>query len=137
MNALDDLSGTLVLVHPALPVDPAGQQNQIGMITSADTGHDDFFVTFGKGAPALYSADALLVLKPSNDIHQSALDNHLQLDVADFKSLLSMAMLRQSGKYTDVRKALEMVMSNNRLIAHATVPLDEALDLKQVQILQR
>jgi hypothetical protein len=137
MNALNDLSGTLVLVHPALPHDEAGNQNNIGMITDADLDRDEVLVTFGKGDIGLYSADALLVLKSANDIHRNALDNHQQLDTADFKSLLSMALLRQSGGYSDTRKAFEMVMNNNRLLEHSMVALDESLDLEQAQSMGR
>lgn len=63
MNQTDDLTGTLVLVHPELTEDPVNKQGQMGMIMFAETEKDDIYVTFGKNERALYSSDALLVFK--------------------------------------------------------------------------
>ena len=65
----DDLQGLPVLVHPELSFDPAGKQNQVGVISKADLMNDDVFVSFD-GKLALYSTDALLVLLPPEEIHR-------------------------------------------------------------------
>jgi hypothetical protein len=70
MENNEDLTGTLVLVHPELKDDPVNKQGQTGMLLYLDTEKDDVYVTFGKGQQALYSSDALLVFKTPQEIYQ-------------------------------------------------------------------
>ena len=70
MIPTDDLTCAMVLVNPGLVNDPAGNQNQIGRIVKADLAADEITVDFGDDHPALYSADALLMLKDSERLFQ-------------------------------------------------------------------
>jgi len=82
----DDLKGTPVLVHPELSYDPAGKQNQVGVISKADLMNDDVFVSFN-GELALYPAEALFVLLPNEEIHQNLADKAYETPFAELKPL--------------------------------------------------
>lgn len=116
MKNAEELPGTLVLVHPDLIHDPAGKQNQPGMITDVDLENDDIYVSFAKGEQGRYSADALLIMKPANTIHFDLMQNRMSLDTADFKTLMRI-MLLQNGHptMTDKRTAIKMASQSDIL----------------------
>ena len=105
----DDLQGTVVLVHPGLTHDPAGMQNQIGVIQSADLANDDIFVSFD-GQQGLYSADALLVLLPQEEFHRRA--NGFTGEAAEIKPLLHLDLFLSFGGENKERKAMEVAKAN-------------------------
>jgi hypothetical protein len=133
MNKTNELPGTPVLVHPDLLFDTAGRQGQVGMITDTDLARDEVFVSFERGQNALYSTNALLVLKPSNEIHREALGNHLEIDTRDFKALLEISLLTQSGQSSKIRSALEMAGANDTLRKYSFQPLEDSLGLAKTE----
>jgi hypothetical protein len=94
---MDELTGTLILVHPQLPSDLANQQGRIGMITYADLERDDVYVSFGKAGQSLYSTDALMVLKESNKIYRELVTGFKELEKDDFKTLFQINLLQEHG----------------------------------------
>jgi hypothetical protein len=131
MKPNDELTGTFVLVNPQLTNDPAGKQNQIGVITSAEIENDDVFVSFGKEGQALYSADALLVLKRHDTIHFDVIRDAAKIEVQDFKDLLRVSMFANSPFMKDRREAMEMARDSQAVSAYSLISLEEALGLKQ------
>ncbi|WP_345951270.1 hypothetical protein ABDD95_07520 [Mucilaginibacter sp. PAMB04274] len=128
---MDDLTGTLVLVHPRLPSDTAGKQGVIGMITSADLEKDDVFVSFGKGEQALYATDALMVLKHPDKLYRDLISNFKQLEKDDFKTLFQINLLQQHGTSKQIKTAMELALGNDTLLKHAMNTLDDHLGLKK------
>lgn len=108
----EEFNGSYALVNPGLTNDPINRQGQVGIITFTDTAKDDVYVSFDKGQQGLYSSDALLVFKKSNEIYHDAFLNVKQLDTADFKQLVEISLLLQSGSRQDARTAMEMAAAN-------------------------
>lgn len=131
MNKHDELSGTLVLVHPQLLTDPAEKKNQIGIIASAEIENDNVVVSFGSKGQALFSADALLVLKKPGSIHFDTLRDHLKMNTPDFKDLLRVGMLANSNLTKDHRQAIEISRDNPVVLEYSMASLEEELGLKQ------
>jgi hypothetical protein len=137
MNKSDELTGTLVLVHPGLTNDPADKQNQIGIITSADLENDNVFVSFGRDGQALFAANALLVLQKPRTIHFNAMQNAAQLETPDFKGLLRISMLADSTLMKDRRLAMEMAKGNPVILEHSMASLEDELGIRQTNSLER
>lgn len=131
MNKHDELSGTLVLVHPQLLTDPAEKKNQIGIIASAEIENDNVIVSFGNDGQALFSADALLVLKKPASIHFDTMQDHLKMNTQSFKDLLRVGMLANSNLTKDHRQAIEISRDNPAVLAYSMASLEEELGLKQ------
>jgi hypothetical protein len=112
MNQSDDLTGTLVLVHPELTDDPVNKQGQMGMIMFAEPEKDDIYVTFGKNERALYSSNALLVFKKPGDIYQELLVNTKNLAIPDFKALHRIGMLLDNGTSKGIKEAMQLALEN-------------------------
>lgn len=107
----DELKGTIVLIHPDLPNDPANRQNQIGRISHADLMNDDIFVNF-EGEQALYASDALLVLRSNEEIHQNLADMAYETPFRTLKALTQIDLfLRYGGEKKDM-KAMEIARLN-------------------------
>lgn len=136
---MEDLTGTWVLVHPELTTDPAKHQGQIGIITSSDLNKDEVRVGFGHTPVALYSTDALLVIKPHNELYKDLLSNVKEMEAQDFKTLLRISMILQNGSPRQLKDALEMVMASENTLKFGTISLQDKLGLameKEVQIEQ-
>ena len=131
MNKHDELSGTFVLVHPQLLTDPAEKKNKIGIIASAELENDNVVVSFGSEGQALFSADALLVLKKPGSIHFDTMQNHLKMNTDDFKNLLRVGMLANSNLTKDRRQAIEISRDNPAVLAYSMASLEVELGLKQ------
>jgi len=137
MNKHDELSGTFVLVHPQLINDPAEKKNHIGIIASAELENDNVVVSFGKDGQALFSADALLVLRKPGDIQFDALRDATQMETSDFKDLMQVMLLANSPLTKDHRLAIEMARENQTLMEYSLASLEEELGLRQSYALER
>jgi hypothetical protein len=124
----DDLKGTPVLVHPELSYDPAGRQNQVGIIREADLMNDDVFVSFN-GELALYPAEALFVLLPNEDIHQNLADIAYETPFSDLKPLTQIDLFLRYGSTGKELTAMHLARDNP-----AIQPL--CLDTLQNQIIK-
>lgn len=125
----DELSGTYALVHPDLTDDPAKRQGQIGIITYTDLANDDVYVSFDKGQQALYSSDALLVLNKSNDIYWDSFHDRKDLSTDDFKNMLQVSLLLQSGLRKDAKAAIEMAANSPVIRERAMSTLKDQLGI--------
>ncbi|WP_439698140.1 hypothetical protein ACFGVS_07765 [Mucilaginibacter sp. AW1-7] len=129
----DELTGTLVLVHPDLAVDPANKQNQIGIITDYDLGKDDVYVSFGRGEQALYSSDALLVMKSENDVYSALMENRPNLQASDFKTLFQANLMQQYGHSGQLKGAMELLQQNPVLRELGMISLEEKLGIVKTE----
>src|ERR1700733_3416088 len=94
MNQTDELTGTLVLVHPDLTKDPAGRPGEVGIITGLDQYGDNAYVSFGKSGQLMYGLDALLVPRIPAEIQETLSREHSKLSVADHTALFRIALLQ-------------------------------------------
>ena len=108
---MDDLKGTPVLVHPELSYDPAGKQNQVGVISKADLMNDDVFVSFN-GELALYPAEALFVLLPNEEIHQNLADKAYETPFAELKPLTQIDLFLRYGSTGKELTAMHLARDN-------------------------
>lgn len=131
MNKHDELAGLLVLVHPNLVYDPADKRNHIGIIASAEPEKNNVMVTFGKDGQALFSTDALLVLKNPNEIHFEAVKDATKMDVRDFKQTLEVSLLASSPLIKDRRLAVEMSRDNPNIHQYSMATLEDELGIRQ------
>lgn len=126
---MEDLTGNLVMVHPKLENDPVNRQAQVGIITSADLAKDEIYVGFGNSPLGLYSTDALLVLKPHNELYNDILTHIKEMDTPDFKTLMEITLLQEKGSVNYLRDAMELAATNERTLAYSTVSLQDQLGL--------
>lgn len=134
VNHLDKLAGEMVLVHPNFDHDPANRQGQIGIITHIDIKKDEVLVGFGDQPLALYSADALLVLKPHNKLYKDILETGKHtLDKNEFGTALRINLLQESGSVAKLREAVEMSMTSPRVLEMSTKSLQDTISLLREQ----
>lgn len=126
---MEDLTGNLVMVHPRLENDPVQRQGQVGIITSADLAKDEIYVGFGNSPLGLYSTDALLVLKPHNELYQDILTHIKEMDTPDFKTLMEITLLQEKNSVNYLRDAMELATTNDRTLAYSTISLQDKLGL--------
>ncbi|NHA02544.1 hypothetical protein G7092_01985 [Mucilaginibacter sp. HC2] len=129
MNQTDDLTGTLVLVHPELTEDPVNKQGQMGMIMFAETEKDDIYVTFGKNERALYSSDALLVFKNPNAIYKEVMANTKEIAIPDLKAMYRIGMLLENGTSKGAKEAMQLAVDNPGILNKAMETLQSKLSL--------
>jgi len=126
---MEDLTGNLVMVHPKLENDPVQRQGQVGIITSADLAKDEVYVGFGNSPLGLYSTDALLVLKPHNELYTDILTHIKEMDTPNFKTLMEITLLQEKSSVNYLRDAMELAATNERTLAYSTVSLQDKLGL--------
>ncbi len=126
---MEDLTGNLVMVHPKLENDPVNRQAQVGIIISADLAKDEIYVGFGNSPLGLYSTDALLVLKPHNELYNDILTHIKEMDTPDFKTLMEITLLQEKSSVNYLRDAMELAVTNERTLAYSTVSLQDKLGL--------
>jgi hypothetical protein len=126
---MEDLTGNLVMVHPKLENDPVNRQAQVGIITSADLAKDEVYVGFGNSPLGLYSTDALLVLKPCNELYSDILTHVKEMDTPDFKTLMEITLLQEKSSVNYLRDAMGLAATNERTLAYSTVSLQDKLGL--------
>jgi hypothetical protein len=126
-----------LLVHPELKDDPVNKQGKIGFVTAAILNADEFYLGFDDGEVGLYSADALLALKPAGDIYDFMHGHALVISVNDFKDLKNIALLLDHGSEKHFRTAMELVRKNESIREAATIGLDRLLGLKPARNLKR
>lgn len=103
MTENPELTGQPVLIHPRLTHDPFDKKNKIGVITSADFEIDEITVDFGNEGRALFSTDAVLVLRDPEKIRSSADDDFTLMPIWDYGEIMNIASLVESGR-TDYHK---------------------------------
>ncbi len=126
---MEELTGNLVMVHPKLENDPVQRQGQVGIITSLDLAKDEVYVGFGNSPLGLYSTDALLVLKPHNELYTDILTHVKEMDTPDFKTLMEITLLQEKSSVNYLRDAMELAATNERTLAYSTVSLQDKLGL--------
>lgn len=126
----EDLTGTLVLVHPGLDNDPAGMQGEIGVISRADLMNDDIFVGFG-GRQGLYSSDALLVLVPNEEIHQHLADMAYETSFPDLKALTQVDLFLRYDSENGTKKAMAIAQANPAIQKHCLETLEDRLSINR------
>ena len=133
----DELTGKLVLVHPGLTHDPAGRQNEIGIIVNSDLADDAILVSFQDNEYASFTSDALLVLLPAEQIHQNLADMAYETSFPDLKALTQIDLLLRYGSGDTHFKALEMARDNKKIQPFCLDTLENVIAIKQAQNPQR
>lgn len=128
---MEELTGHLVMVHPDLTNDPVNRQGEIGIITSANLEKDEIYVGFGTNKLGLYSTDALLVLKPHQELYRALLTQARDLEAPDFKMLMEISLLQEKGSVSHLRDAMELASSNGQTLAFSTISLQDKLGLSR------
>ncbi|MBB1644520.1 hypothetical protein [Sphingobacterium sp. UME9] len=124
---MEELHGQLVLVNPQLTYDPYLRQSQIGVITDTRLKKDEITVAFGDGKKSLYATDALLVLKPQEELYTLVKDSFKKLDEKDFVTLMEIDDRLRNGSINALAQALEIALSNQTILSISTIPLHEKL----------
>lgn len=119
--------GTLVMVHPELTADPHRLRGAVGFLkeVSGDTAQ----VTF-PNEPTLtraYQTDALLVLKPFQELIQE-LEPDKNHFLSQFFNLSEVGRLVASGTVLDLTEAFERVRGDDALCDRATRTLQQELE---------
>jgi len=120
----------LVLVHPELTNDPANRQNQIGIISQANLGTDDIFVSFG-GEQALYASDALLVFQPQDEIHSNLAQLAYETSFPILKALTQVDLFLRYGGESGAAKAMVIAQANPEIHELCLETLQEQIERNQ------
>ena len=132
----NELYGTLVLVHPDLKNDPAGQQGKVGILSYIDS-RDEIYVGFENGREGKYSPDALMSLKDKSEIFPDLMANGSKLDLSEYKDLYKISLLQDRGRSTDIVHALEIAAKNPAIWDKSLVAVDQLLAPRMAQSVGR
>lgn len=138
INPSEELIGQPVLVHPELTSDPAGKSGQVGLITGTDLENDNVYVGFGRNGQGLYGTDALLLLKPNEQIKQNLQEHKSALSVNDYKSLFQISLLQELRPSTaNIKTAMSLALQSETVRNLSMRSVEDALGLRQQQSLER
>jgi len=138
MNNQDELTGTLVLVHPKLKNDPANKKNKVGMIESFDLENDTFLVGFGNQAKAVFTMDALLVLRDPEEIQADLDDDATLLPFYDYNDIAEVLLFAGLPEKEYRRAAIELAQKKcPEVLEYTVMPLKDKLPPKQQQYISR
>lgn len=126
---MEDLIGKPVLVHPRLTTDPADRQGHPGTVSHVSYDNGVIEVSFADDQRSLYATDALLVLKPHNELYRDLMESVRDMDAQDFKTLLRISMILENGTPRQQHEALGMALSSEQVLRFATMPLSARLEL--------
>ncbi len=129
----DELVGTPVLVHPDLPHDPARKQNQIGLISIANVFCDEFLIGFADGKQGLYSADALLVLLPADEIHRKINEAYTDMAQDDLKTLTKIDLILRYGSADQQKTAMELARQYKTALENCLDTLENQIAIQRGQ----
>lgn len=133
MNTANELRGAMVLIHPDLTADPAGQSGQIGVITGYEPENDNVYVGFGKAGQGLYGADAVLMLRNSRAILDDLAKHKTDNTIADYGGLYKIALIQDNHPNAGgTLQALEIARSNKNTLAFATRSVEQLLGLENI-----
>lgn len=127
----DELTGTLVMVHPDLKGDPICKQGNVGIVTTESLENDYVCVSFRTGEQGYYTHDVLLTLKRPATIYADILRNSTVLPTGDFKQLLRISLLIDSGLNKDKRAAMELAIGNEVIREYIMQPLTQTIYITQ------
>jgi hypothetical protein len=127
----ENLRGTIVMMHPEMWKENADKQGVIGEILKADLALDDIYVTYGGPQPHLHSADALLVLRPADEILEDLQNLETDLEPQDVQDLSLIARMVNHGSTKHLRSAMELVSNNQNILDYSVISLEEVLGLKK------
>jgi hypothetical protein len=137
MNA-DELIGQLVLVHPELTKDPSCKRGQVGIITGTELENDNIYVGFGRNGQGLYGTDALLLLKPAEEIKDLLQTNKQELTVTDYKAVFQIALLQEFLPSTSKIKTAMSLALHSEAVRNLTMrSVEDALGLRRENYLGR
>jgi len=116
----------VVLVQPLLAHDPAGRQNQVGMISSFDIANNGVLVRFDDGQ-AFFDADALLVLRDAHEIHRNLADLSYETPFIELKALTQIDLFLRYGGENKQRMAMNIARSNQAIQHLCLEPFEDQL----------
>lgn len=93
--------------------------------------YDDITVSFNENEPALFSTDALLVLRNVDEIEVDALNDFTLLPFEDYGDIMDIIMLAGSPHMENRRAAVELSRGNPMAMEYTMHPLKLELALKQ------
>src|SRR5665213_2943817 len=134
MNTSDELIGTIVLVHPLMTSDPEEKSGQVGVITGTELGNDNIYVGFGHRGQGLYGTDALLMLKPLAQIEQNFQEHKDELNIADYKTLFQISLLRSFAQSpANIKTAMSLALSSETVRNLSMRTVEDAMGLRRNQ----
>lgn len=116
-----------VLINPDLQSDPENKQGELGIITAAIVGQDEFYVGFDDKVVGLYSADTLLVLEDRENIYEYLTENRMELGKSDFTALLNIVLFQSYGGPDHQKQALTLALKHPIIREFALVSLDSQI----------
>ena len=114
----------------ALVSDPAQhEQMKLGVITGLNPAGTLVSVSFGDLSVSSFPTDQVLVLKDKNALYGQLLSSSRELEMQDFKLLLSVNMLQEKTGLSAQLQAMELLKSSVSAAQFATVSLSIQLGL--------
>jgi hypothetical protein len=128
----NELVGVPALVHPELKHDPAAhRQNEIGLIKLAYVFSDERLLGFADGTNGLYATDALLILLPTEQIHQNLSELDYDTSFREIKPLIQIDLFLRYTTDEKQRIALELARNNRNIHQYCLKSLESSLNRDQ------
>jgi len=116
-----------LLVNPALPDDPLGKQDKIGLLVAGYPKDDEFIIRFEDDTHGIYKAGDLLSLRSNQEIFDHLEAHGAEMPKADFRAMYNMTLFQEYGTLRTQKLALVLGMSNENLRQCTLQPLSEQL----------
>ena len=138
LNPEEELIGQPVLVHPRLTGDPAGKTGQVGIITGTELENDNIYVGFGRRGHGLYGTDALLMLKPLEQIQQNFEAHKNELSTAEFKALFQISLLKSFAQSpANIKTAMSLALTSETVRNLSMRTVEDAMGLSRNPYVER
>jgi len=138
MNTTDELTGQIVLIHPDLTTDPAGKAGQVGIITGAELEEEIIYVGFGRNGHGIYGTDAVLLLKPNEQIRQNLQEQQAALNVNDYKALFQISLLQELRPSTpNIKTAMSLALQSETVRNLSMHSVEDMLGRRRDQYVER
>ena len=125
LNFMEKYSGMLALVS-----DPAQHgKMKLGVISDLNPGGTLVRVSFGDLSLSSFPSDQVLIMKDKNALYGQLLSSSKELEMQDFKLLLSVNMLQEKTGLSAQLQAMELLKSSPSAVQFATVSLSVQLGL--------
>ena len=137
MNS-EELTGTIVLIHPELTTDPARKAGQVGVINDYDADLDIVYVGFGRNGQGVYGSDAVLMIRPAAQLRETLEQRKLDMRIDDYKAIFQISLLQElRPSIANIKTAMSLALQSETVRTHSMYSLEDKLGLRRQAAFER
>ena len=129
---MQQLNGTVVMIHPDLTSDPINMQGFLGTINHVLYEDCASYVRFKNHMIGLYSHDALLMLVPPEIVAEKLRKNiyEMNMDTSEIVDILEMYQMHATGKIHLQQEALAWAMTHAKISNAVVFSVQDWIDFQ-------